>query len=81
MTVMTCSDNLIMTSHYLGLGSHMICFHHRNKITITSSHFGFHMSTERLCKGLVHLKAPVKLLDFPSRNLLRGSAQLHRTEP
>lgn len=36
------------------------------------------MSTDRLCKGLVHLKAPVKLLDFPSRNLLRGSAQIHR---
>ena len=35
------------------------------------------MSTDRLCKGLVHLKAPVKLLDFPSRNLLRGSAQIH----
>ena len=37
------------------------------------------MSTDRLCKGLVHLKAPVKLLDFPSRKLLRGSAQIHRS--
>ena len=35
MSVMTCSDNLIMICHYLG--PHMICFHHLNKITITWS--------------------------------------------